>query len=107
MGELPAAPKHVSPSQDNSNRSPSRSSESEFSVYSCISDASEMDSEDGGVALEGAGIEARAPDRCAVNGGDAGVNGLEDSKASIYVQTTSFEIEDEGDGGLEHVMAQV
>lgn len=96
LGSLPAAPEHVSPSQDNSNRSPSRSSESEFSVYSCISDAGEMGSEDGGVALEDAGIEARAPEKCAVNGVDAGVNGLEDSKASICVQTTAFEIEDEG-----------
>ena len=100
-------PKHVnSPSPNDNNRSPSRSSESEFSVYSCISDASEVDMDvEGGVALSRAEIESLAPNK-------RGVNGVEDSKASICVHARAFEIEDdgdveEGDVGLQDIMAQV
>jgi hypothetical protein len=107
LGSLPPASKHVSaPSLDNSNRSPSGSSESEFCVYSCVSDASEVDVDtEGGVALTQAEVESFAPDKC-------GANGVEGSKASIHVRTRAFEPEgeedgDEGDLALRDVMAQI
>jgi hypothetical protein len=118
LGEMPAAHKHGDGLSSNEDRSPSRSSESEFSVYSCVSDASgiEIDGEDGGVALEEGEIGARGLERCKVDGGDAGMNGVEDGKARSCVKTTAFEIEDEdededegdeGDGGLQGMMVQV
>jgi hypothetical protein len=116
LGGMSAGRKHGDVLSSHEERSPSRSSESEFSVYSCISDASEMEGEgeDGGVALVDEERGARGMERCKVDEVDAGMNGLADSKASVCVQTTAFEMEDEDDGdedegdvGVQGIMAQV
>ncbi|KAF2997182.1 hypothetical protein E8E13_006117 [Curvularia kusanoi] len=91
----------AAPSPHGSNREGSCSSESNFSVYSRISDASEIDIE-GGVALVEGAIQSHASDTLG--------QGASGSKASIRVQTREMEHEDdETDGGvgLQGLMTQV
>lgn len=97
-----ATPKAVvAPSLAGSNREDSRSSDSDFSVYSYISDASEIDIE-GGIALTDEALDFFTPNVLAAE--------IPASKPSVRVRTTQVNNGDDesgGDVGLQSIMAQV
>jgi hypothetical protein len=90
--------KATAPSPHGSDGEGSCSSDSDFSVYSCIT---EGDAE-GGVALTEDAVELHSPDILAA--------GLPTSKSAILVHTEAVKYEDdelEADVGLQSIMAQV
>lgn len=97
-----ATPKPVTTlSRHSSQREGSLSSESDFSVYSCISDSSELDS-DGGVALTEEAVESHIPDMIAVD--------VSASKSNIRIKAREMGCEHDGlrgDVGLQSIMTQV
>lgn len=98
---VPNTPKQgVAHSPHGSDREGSCSSESDFSVYSCISESSEVEVE-GGVALTEEAIELHTPDIMAVE--------IPAPKSAVYVRTEAMKYDDklEADVGLQSIMAQV
>lgn len=88
-------------SRHSSRRGGSQSSDSDFSVYSCISDSGELEV-DGGVALTEEAIELHIPDMIAVD--------LPASKSNIRIHTREVNYKHDGakgDIGLQSVMTQV
>jgi hypothetical protein len=91
----------TAPSLHGSDGEGSCSSESDFSIYSCISEDSEVEVE-GSVALTEAAVESHTPDILAVDGPA--------SKSSFFIQTKAIPYDDdelEADVGLQSMMAQV
>lgn len=98
--QVPASSPHGSDGEG------SCSSESDFSVYSCISEGSEME-DDGGVPLAEEEVEYHTANITAIN--------VPASKAAVYIKTTAMGCYDDGskddeseaDNGLQSIMAQV
>lgn len=91
----------TAPSPYGSDGEGSCSSESDFSVYSCISEDSEVEVE-GGVTLTEAAVEFHTPDILAVDGPA--------SKSAIFIRTKTIPYDDnesEANVGLQSTMAQV
>lgn len=91
----------AAPSPHGSDVESSCSSESEFSVYSCISEGSEAEAEGGALPSEEA-VESHRPHVFAVD--------VPVSKSAIRIQTKAVPYEEddpEADGGLQSIMAQV
>lgn len=78
-------------------------SDSDFSVYSCISEGSEIEV-DGGVALTEQAVESETPDILAVD-----VRNDPPSKSAICIRTKPLSWTEEGseDTGVQSIMAQV
>ncbi|KAF1933332.1 uncharacterized protein M421DRAFT_52334 [Didymella exigua CBS 183.55] len=104
VGNAPAMTKvRTAHSPHGSDREGSCTSDSSFSVYSCISEGSEAEV-DGGVALAEQAVESHTPDIVAVNVRDA-----HPSKSAICIRTKPLSWTEDGseDIGVQSIMAQV
>lgn len=101
VGNTPATAKQSAvPSPHGSDGEGSCSSDSDFSVYSCISEGSEVEV-DGGVAFKEKAVESHTPDILAVD--------VPPSKSAICIRTKPLSWTEEGseDIGVQSIMAQV
>ncbi|KAF9700457.1 hypothetical protein EKO04_002002 [Ascochyta lentis] len=98
---VPATTKQdTAPLHHSSDGEGSCSSESDFSVYSCISEGSEVEVE-GGVALTEEAVESHTPDILAID--------IPASKSAICIRTKAMAYDDDLEigAGLQSIMAQV